>query len=373
MRIGIDCRMYRSSVAGIGRYSQNLIKNLLEIDQNDEFVLFMTPEDKKEFENSIKIENLKLKIIIANIPHFSLTEQTKFGRIIAAENLDLMHFLNFNHPINYKGKFIVTIHDLTLLLFPKTAKETNIFKYNAFKHVMKKAIMNSSKIIAVSQSTKKDIIKFFKAEPKKIEVIYEAADDKTTKLTADSLKLKALYNVTCPVILYVGQFREHKNLRRLIDAFEILRKVVKCKLVLLGNYESETKKNSLLGTSQFKNDIILPGFVTNQELEDWYQISTCLVFPSLYEGFGLPGLEAMQAGLPVVASNVSSLPEIYQNGALYFNPLDKDEIAGKIKEVITNQKLRQDLILKGIEVVKKYSWRKTAQETLDLYKQIQKT
>lgn len=379
MKIGIDCRMYRSGVAGIGRYSQNLIKNILEIDQEDEFVLFMTQEDEKEFENlkiknSIKIDNLKFKIIITDIVHYSLAEQTKFLKIIAAEKLDLMHFLNFNFPIRYRGKFVVTIHDLTLYFYPATARQTNVVKRTAFNFVMKNACNKADKIIADSKSTKNDIIKVFKTPAEKIEVIYFAADDKEFQTVNKDFinKLENKYNLNdSPIILTVGQFRPHKNLPGLVEAFDILRKDIDAKLVILGKPDPKHARLSYaIDNSPYKRDIIIPGFVSDKELAAWYKIAAVYCFPSLYEGFGLPGLEAMAAGLPVVSSNTSSLPEVYDNAALYFDPLKSQEIAGTIKEVINNNKLRQELISKGYAQVKKYSWQKTASETLKIYNKI---
>jgi len=385
--------MYRSSVAGIGRYSQNLIKNLLEIDHDDEFVLFMTPEDKREFdqlkiENSLKIGNCKLKIVVVDIPHYSIAEQVKLPQIIARENCDLVHFLNFNHPIRYQGKFIVTIHDLTLFFYPETARETNLLKRFAFKKIMLHALKKSKMIIAVSQNTKKDIIKYFKTDPGKIVVIPEAADDKSFVLPSKELiqNLQSSYHISnFPIILYVGQWRPHKNIAGLIEAFGKLRKEIKAKLVIIGKPDPKHKSvQETIDKLDLKSDIvtlghtsdiaeesvIMPGFVSNDELAAWYNLATIFVFPSFYEGFGLPGLEAMAAGTPVVASKTSSLPEVYQDAALYFNPSNSSEIADKIKIVLRDQKIRDQLIKKGKKQAKKYSWKKTTEETLKVYKEI---
>lgn len=369
MKIGIDARMYRSSVAGIGRYSQNLIKNLLEIDHKDEFILFMTSKDREEFENYfienlLKIENYKLKIVVVDIPHFSLTEQIKLPKILEKENLDLMHFLNFNYPVKYKRKFIVTIHDLTLLFYPGTAQKTNPLKQSIFKHVLKKACQNAEKIIAVSKNTKKDIIETFGLNPEKISVIYEAADDRIFKNVSSKAieSLKKKYQIKSPLLLYVGQFRYHKNIEGLIRAYRILKKDTSCQLAILGK--------SNLDNQEIFSDIIRPGFVSDEELACWYKMASVFVFPSFYEGFGLPGLEAMSAGLPVVASNKGSLPEIYQKAAIYFDPFNPTDIADKIKMVLEDKKLRERLVEYGKIVAAKYSWAKCARETLKVYKEV---
>ncbi len=373
MRIGIDARMFRSSTAGIGRYSQNLIKKLLEIDHKNQYVLFMTPADYEEFKNQkskIKMTNQNVKIKVTNIPHYSIAEQTKLANIIAKEKCDLVHFLNFNYPVKYRGKFMVTIHDLTLLFYPEAANKTNLTKKWAFKYVFAKACRNSSRIIAVSENTKNDIVKTFHIAPEKIKVIHEAADDKLHKdiKTEDIRTLKQKYNIKGPVILYVGQFRKHKNIEGLLKAYEIIKKKLSVRLVLVGKVTEEIK--NYIDSKPEIRDTLMPGFVSDAELAAWYKLASVFVFPSLYEGFGLPGLEAMIAGVPVVSSKGASLPEIYQDAALYFDPLKPKEIADKIKTVISDKVISDQLIEKGKIQAKKYSWSKTAEETLKIYQKL---
>ena len=370
MTIGIDARMYRKSSAGIGRYIRNLIKNLLEIDFDNQYVLFMTKADASEIRNE-KCDMRNAKIVEVDIPHYSLPEQTKLAPIIARENLDLMHFTNFNYPIRYKGKFITTIHDLTLFFFPETARQTNILKQWGYKIIMKNACQNSIKIIAVSQSTKKDILKTFHLNPKKIQVIYEAADDKVFQKPIlqriDELRKK--YRLLPNIILSVGQWRPHKNLLGLVRAFEILSPKIPVSLVILGQEDPQyLELQRAIDKSPYKRDIIRPGFVEDEELAVWYLLSSVFVFPSFYEGFGLPGLEAMQVGTPVVASKAGSLPEIFSDAAGYFDPHNPQEMAQKILKILTNDKIKAELIRQGFKVAKKYSWRKTAEETLNIYK-----
>jgi len=365
MRIGLDARMYRSAVAGIGRYSQNLIKNLLVIDDDDEFVLLMTSADAREIRNK-KWDAGNAKIVLADVPHYSLAEQMSLPKILAKENLDLVHYLNFNHPVRYRGRFMVTIHDLTLLFYPETAKETNFIKQWAYRYTMKKACQNALKIIAVSKNTKKDIVREFGVSEDKIKVIYEAADDKIFNVTKEHTdRLQKEYHLTKPIILYVGQFRQHKNLEGLIRAFKIIKEKTPCQLVLVGKNEGlRVDKTGPEG------DIVMPGFVSDEDLAVFYQMAEVFVLPSFYEGFGLPGLEAMRAGTAVCASKTSSLPEIYQDAALYFDPFDAKDIAGKIRLVLEDGRLRRDMIERGKRVARGYSWRKTAKETLALYKKI---
>ena len=198
MRIGIDARLYRKSVAGIGRYSQNLIKNLLEIDSENEYVLLMTAADKAEFSTCVPKGNFQfsnVKIIETEIAHYSIDEQIKLPQILEAQKCDLWHFLNLNVPVWFKGKFVVTIHDITLFFYPPRSKKAFFYQW-AYKYIFKKACQNSQKIIAVSESTKNDIVKTFKINRNKIQVIYEAADDKTFSQVPKNIIEKLISN--CP-------------------------------------------------------------------------------------------------------------------------------------------------------------------------------
>ena len=380
MKIGIDLRMYRSSVAGIGRYSQNLVENLLRIDRDDQFVFFMRPDDIKEVNSKSEIRNPKHKVVEVDIPHYSISEQTKLPKIIEKEKVDLMFFTNTNYPVRYRGKFIVAIHDLTLYFFPQTARKNGFVRRKAFNFVLKSAVKKSLKIITDSENTKKDIMDVFKTSSDKIAVIPLAADDPTSlklrgaskNLDATVGEIKQKYAIgDSPVILYVGQFRAHKNIPNLVRTFNIVREKIPAKLVLIGKLDPNyTELIETIDKSPRKRDIVMPGFVSDEDLSAWYKLSTCYAFPSLYEGFGLPALEAMQAGLPVVTSDRSSLPEVCQEAALYFDPENTDDMANKIKKVLQNQDIRNDLIEKGKIQTAKFSWRKTAEEALKIFKSV---
>ena len=287
-----------------------------------------------------------------------------------------------------------------MLFYPETARETNFIKRLAFKKVLKSALKNSVKIIAVSENTKKDITKRFNVSNNKIQVIYEAADDKGLTNVSDKTieNIKARYAISNkPVILYVGQWRPHKNIVGLVEAFGILKKSIDATLVLVGKPDpkhkavfeaidastgsASTSSSLSLGVEDlsevervdklgFSSDIVMPGFVSSDELTAWYKIASVFVFPSFYEGFGLPGLEAMAAGVPVVASDKSSLSEVYADAAIYFDPFNPENIADKIKIVLDNDKLKQELIVKGKTQAAKYSWRKTAHQTLEVYHKV---
>lgn len=382
MRIGIDCRMFQSSFTGIGRYTFELVKSLEKISvQNElaaknEYILFF---NEPEF-SSFTPQEPNFKKILVDAPHYSLKEQIKFLKILNSENLDLMHFTHFNAPIRYKKPFIVTIHDLTHNLFP--GRKMKSFPYRlAYKAVVKNAVKKAAKVIAVSNNTKEDLIKILKVPEKKIEVIYEGANEEFHRLSDDDLKkyekiLAEKYGISKPFLLYTGVHRYHKNLVRLIEAFKILvdgdsrsSSHPDLQLVITGKsdplypeVESEAVKQNL------QNKVIFTGLVKEDELIALYNLANIYVFPSLYEGFGLPVLEAFACGTPICASNISSLPEIAGEGnAIFFNPADPKDMADKIEKVLIDIKLAEDLICKGSERIKFFSWEKMAKEILKVY------
>jgi glycosyltransferase involved in cell wall biosynthesis len=336
----------------------------------------MTEEDAAEFRNlKLEIKNFNFVLKIVDIAHYTLAEQLKLPKVLERENCDLWHFLNFNVPVKFKGKYVVTIHDLTLFFYEGRQKKSFLNKL-AYKYIFKSACQNAREIIAVSCATKQDIMQTFKIESKKIKVVHEAADDvkfsQTLKLTDEIAKIKKKYQLAnSPVILYVGQWRHHKNLTGLIEAYELLRQESDAKLVIIGKVDPLFPEVlEAIDKSAFASDIIKTGFVSEEELAAWYKASTVFVFPSFYEGFGLPGLEAMAAGLAVVSSDRTSLPEIYGSAAIYFNPSDPQDMKNKIQKVIADPVLREKMIADGHKMAQKYSWAKTSQETLEIYNKI---
>lgn len=380
MKIGIDARFWRKSTGGIGRYTRNLVFNLLKMDQKNEYFLFLTPDDIKECD----LEAKNLKKIVVPIPHYTLAEQIKLPFIFKKYNLDLIHFTNFNHSLLYPGKFVVTIHDLTMSFFPVGRKQKSFLRRAAYNLTLKHAVKKASAVIAVSKSTKKDIVKHLGADPKKVFITYEGVEEewKNSEFrirNLESEKILNKYNIKKPYILFISQWRPHKNIERLIEAYEILQlttsnqQLTTLQLVLGGKSDKEFPQiieRVEKAKQKFPNQIIIPGFVTDEDLPILYQNAEVFVFPSLYEGFGLPALEAMTLNCPVVASNTSCLPEILGNAAIYFDPYNPKDIADKIKKVLTDKNFRDNLRNKGKEQVKKYSWEKMAKETLEIYKKV---
>lgn len=338
MRIGIDARFFGPKDKGFGRYTENLVKEMEKISNNEmDFFIFLRKDSFDEYSP----QNKKFQKILADYKWYGFKEQILFPLQLKKYKLDLMHFTHFNVPILYRKRFVVTIHDLTLRYFPTRKRSLQSFvfypiKQLAYKIVFKHAIKNSEKVIAISNYTKQDILKYYNVDSNKIQVICEGVTGETGCQSQHSN----------PYILYVGNDYPHKNLERLKLACEKIRQ--------------DGLEYSL---------ILITGFVSEQELDDLYKNASLFVFPSLCEGFGLPPLEAMKRGVPVASSNATCLPEILGDAAIYFDPLNVDDIAEKIKKTFIDRELRERLIKEGFEQVKKYSWPQMARETIEIYKQ----
>ncbi|MBU1992373.1 MAG: glycosyltransferase family 1 protein [Patescibacteria group bacterium] len=369
MKIGIDCRMYSPAFTGIGRYVLELTENLFKLDKQNEYVLFFNNPEYKYF----KPPNERVKKVLVDAGHYSFAEQTTFLKKLNKEKLDLMHFTHFNAPLLYNKPFIVTIHDLTLTLFPGQ-KMTNFTHRMAYHAVIKHAVKKAKHVIAVSNNTKNDLGKFLKADTNKVSVVYEGIAPEFKPIKGHKLELvRGKYDIQKPFLLYTGVFRSHKNLVNLVKAFAVIRKNYKLdiQLVITGRedkYYPEVKNTiEQLG---LQNEIVMPGLVPEEDLISLYSTATIYVFPSLYEGFGLPPLEAMQCGTPVVCSNASCMPEVCGDAVLFFNPNDLSDIAEKVHTLYKDKNLQKKLIKKGLEHVQKFSWEKMAKETLKLYNSV---
>lgn len=390
MRIGIDARFYGPIGKGLGRYTQEVVDNIIKITSSNEgavfnYVIFLSSENYDEFTS----EEENIKKVKLNIGWYGFKEQILMPFYIYKENLDLMHFPHFNVPILTPVKFVVTIHDLILTHFP-TIRATTLspFKYKLknffYQLIISNAVLRSKKIITVSNFTKNDLIKQFKVKSEKIVVTYEGVANLAKG--RDSLFIAKLnsqetlekYHIPQNFLLYVGNAYPHKNLHFLLDVFSILHKKRSdlC-LVLVGKNDyfyskirEYAQRLNLWQPNNLNNSVIFPGYVPDAQLEIMYQEARLYIFPSLYEGFGLPPLEAMARSCPVLSSDRSSLPEVLGEAALYFNPENIDDVLMKINLLLSDDVLRQDLIDQGIKQAKKYNWWECANETLDVYKKV---
>jgi glycosyltransferase involved in cell wall biosynthesis len=354
MKVGFDARMI--SHPGIGRYTRSILSAILSQDKNFKFLLYGSPQELNTFTNA-EIKNYQT-------PIYSLKEYffSPFGK----DALDLLHIPHFNAPFNSNLPLVVTVHDLIYLKFPESSPWLNgkIVKF-IFANTIKKA----KRIIAVSENTKSDILKFFPEAKDKVKVIYEAADKAFKRIDDQGLKnrVREKYNLPDNIILSVGSLKKHKNLESLLDAYLSLKtKNIKHKLLMVGRFRP--REAQILKKLNASGAIYI-GEVPLEDLVVIYNLADLFIIPSLYEGFGLPVLEAMACGVAVACSKASSLPEVADEAAYYFNPYDQKDIENAIWNVISNQDLRMKLINKGFENLKKFSWDKSAKETMEVYRE----
>ncbi len=359
MKIGIDARFVGPQGTGLGKYTEKLILNLAKIDSLNQYVIFLK---KDNWDYLILPKNFKKAL--ADVPWYSLAEQLKMPGIFRSQNLDLLHVPHFNVPIFYRGKFVVTIHDLIHHQFSETSATTKnsttfTLKRIAYKKVINHAIYKSQKIITPSVFVKGEILKNFNINPSKIVVTYEAAEEEYFK--SQSPKKENF-------ILYVGNAYPHKNLNKLLDAMQ---NVKDAKLILVCPRDVfSSRLNSEITKRNLQKSVELKGYLQPKELSNLFQKAQAYVFPSLSEGFGIPGLNAMASGIPLIASDIPVLREVYGDGAIYFDPKDPKDIAEKISHVLSDDKIKPELIKKGKTQAQKYSWQKMAKETLAIYENL---
>ena len=372
MRIGIDARFFGSEQKGLGRYSQKLIEKLEELveDEGTEYYIFLRKINFDLFQP----KNKRFKKVLAEYSWYGWREQIFFPLLLNKYKIDLMHFCHFNVPIFYRRKFLVTIHDLILFHFP-TVENTTLnhfwyfFKKIAYHLVIRSTAKRAKKIIAVSDFTKKDIEKEFKIPGSKIIVTKEGFDINEKMGAVDYQTILKKYDIINPYLLYVGNAYPHKNLEKLCEAFELVKKEYSdLSLVIVGGEDYFFTRLKKYVRDKKISGIIFPGFISDMELDVFYEKAELFVFPSLYEGFGIPPLEALAKKVAVASSDRTSMPEVLGEAAQYFNPENLCSITNNILVVLNSRERKEELIKKGEEILKKFSWKKMARETLDIYK-----
>lgn len=368
MKIAIDARMYGPKQGGLGRYIEQLILNLEKIDVENKYIILL----RKENFNDYLPSNPHFQKIIVDIPWYGWKEQILLPALIKKLQVDLVHFPHWNVPLFFNKNFVVTIHDLLLLHYPSRRASTLSpllywIKNKIFLTVLKHAAARSKKIITISEFTKKDIEQTLKIKSEKII---------TTLLSPFKIKdildinINKKYGITKPYWLYVGVAYPHKNLEVLLTAWEIFcdKNGNNFELVLAGNKNYFYERLQKLIKEKNISNIILTGFVPDTDLPTLYKNASLYVFPSLYEGFGLPALEAMQYDLPVISSNHTCLPEILGDAAVYFDPKNPHDIAAVAQTVLQDKNTSKKLVKNGKKTLQKYSWHSTASQTLSIYK-----
>jgi glycosyltransferase involved in cell wall biosynthesis len=350
MKIGIDAR---NDGTGVGRYTFSLVRELARLDGENEYTVFLNAQRYASY----PAPGPNFRTVEADIPWFGVREQLQLPRLIARERLDLVHYPHLTVPLPATTPFVVTVHDLNYL-DPAATGRPAVLRAGYRVELLK--ARRARRLITVSEHTRGEVVRRLRVEPDRVAVTYEAAD--TSTLDPDPATL-ARYGIDAPFFLYVGSAYPYKNLARLIDAFAELDGPYR--LVLAGDQEDFGAALRERATER----VVFTGPVSEPELAAFYAGAFAYVFVSLSEGFGLPGLEAMTAGVPVVAARAGSLPEIYGDAAHYCDPHDVHSIASALREIAADEELRRRLVARGRERAAEFSWSRTAEQTLTVYRE----
>lgn len=348
----IDTRMINAS--GIGVYVRNLLPRIIAL--NNDFLIYLLGS-YNELNKYGWASNDHVKIINCDKSIFSISGQLEIIKKIP-RNTGLIWSPNFIIPVLSKGKVLATVHDVFHLAMPEYLSKSVQVSARAFYWILRR---RADKIICVSHFTARELIRFIKIPEEKIQVIYNGVDRSWFDVRPKGNPYDKQY------LLFVGNVKPHKNLSALLKAFSMLKDKIDHDLVIVGKREGfltpDYNLENAINNYNLHERVHFTGYIEDDLLKQYYVFADALVFPSLYEGFGLPPLEAMACGCPAVVSNAASLPEVCGDAALYFNPYKPEDIADKILLLLNNDNLRVDLTKKGKEHARQYNWKKTAQET----------
>jgi glycosyltransferase involved in cell wall biosynthesis len=367
VRIGIDARKLHDF--GIGTYIRNLLRQLARMDCQTDYVILCREEDRETL--STLGENFRP--VVQTAANYSVSEQVRVPLALAREGVTLFHAPHYVLPPLVHCKSVVTIHDCIHLMFPQYLP--NRLAYTYARTAISLAARRATRILTVSESSKRDILRFVDTEPEKIDVIYNAYDDRfaVDPGEEDVVRVRERFQLESEFVLYAGNVKPHKNLERLIEAFHLVRNrgLDHLKLVMIGDEISKyTALRRAVHHHQLHKYVRFLGYLPETTLAVMYRLAGVFVFPSLYEGFGLPPLEAMASGTPVVTSNVSSLPEVAGDAAILVDPYDPRAIADGIYRVLTDEHLRRDLRRKGVARAGMFSWEQSVRRVRAIYDEV---
>jgi len=372
MRVAIDIR--RAGDYGIGTYIRNIVNELARLDRGTRYLLIGRRRHLEEFD--ALPENFELLDYPADPGPFRTHFHLPF--LLERRHIDILHMPWFYAPAVVPCRLVITVHDLTDIFSPPVGRSPLVQTGRLF--FARRALSRAERILAVSQASKRELARVFGIPEAKIEVIYNALDQRFVRepLSADADRILERHAVNYPFVLYGGKIRPHKNLARIIEAFAVAKAELRdhpelagLKLLMIGDELSKHAdlRRAVIRT-RIREDVRFLGFVPYPVLRVFYARARAFLFPSLYEGFGLPPLEAMAHGTPVLTSNVSSLPEVFSQAALLVNPEHVFEIARGIRQILTEDVLREALVRRGYELVQRYSWERSAQQVHDVYEAV---
>jgi glycosyltransferase involved in cell wall biosynthesis len=368
MKIAIDARKLRDY--GIGTYVRNLLRQLSRQDPSTEYVVLCRDTDAE-----IMTElGPNFRAVAERAPGYSVREQFTVPLDLHRERAALFHAPHYVLPPLTPCRSVVTIHDCIHLRFPQYLP--NRLAYAYARASLWTATHRAARVITVSEASKRDILRYFHVPESRIDVIYNAIDDRFWEPpSGDQMeRVRQRYQLNAPFVLYAGNIKPHKNLERLIEAFHLLRQAPDLKEVQLLIIGDEVSKYAMLRRAvhrhQLHKHVRFFGFVSHETLAALYRLADVFVFPSLYEGFGLPPLEAMASGTPVVTSNVSSLPEVVGDAALMIDPYEPQAIADAIRQVLVEPELRATLRVRGLARAREFSWERSIGRVRAIYDEV---
>lgn len=365
MRIGIDVGILREKKRGVGRYLSNLLEGFSKFSSDDDIYLYSPGPILYNF---IKNRNWHARIGTLPLPG-TFWLQTQCKNYIKKDNVEIFFGPSHILPLNLSNtiKKVLAVHDLVAILYPETMTNYNRFIHNIF---FAKSLKSADSIIAMSEATKQSIIEKFGINENKINVIYEGVSKSFRPYQPEEVKsILNQYGLNKPYLLSVGTLEPRKNYPLLLRAFKGLK--TDCNLVIIGKPGWKFEKIfASINDLKLGNRVKILGYVKDEDLPYLYNGAEIFVFPSIYEGFGLPVLEALACGTPVICSNSSSLPEVGGDAVIYFNPNSADELVTKVNQLLTDNELKKLLIQKGLNRVKLFTWDKTAQKTWRVLKNL---
>lgn len=379
MKISLELQPCLKNKSGIGIYTYELSKRLQEYNYITLYGDIFNFINRNNIEKDIDGLNFN-KNIFSLFPYGVYRRMWNYVPIrynwLFNDQSDIYHFFNFIVPPRIEGKVITTIHDMTYELYPETMDKKNLKRIKSDIHY---SVNRADKIITVSESSKNDIMKFLSVDEAKIEVVYNGVEyDKFNKSYSEDEKSKIRVKYTLPkdYILYMGTLEPRKNIESIIEAFSLFKKEntvsnQNIKLVIAGKkgWLFENIFN-LVNKLSLKDDVIFTDYIDENDKSIIYNMASLFVFPSLYEGFGIPVLEAMASSVPVITSNVSSLPEVAGDAAILVEPKDIKSIAKYMSKVLADKKLRNNLIREGHEQAKKFTWESSVEKLVNIYRDL---
>ncbi len=367
MRVAIDARKLHDF--GIGTYVRNVLRELARVDDGNTYVLLCRSADA----DGLRAQCPRFETLVEGAGNYSVREQLTVPLDLWRARADLFHAPHYVVSPLTPQPYVVTIHDCIHLRFPQYLPSRAAHFYA--RTMMTMAARRAAKILTVSNASKEDILHYLGVEAGKVEVIYNGLDERlaTPPSPEEVDRVRERFLLRSPFVLYAGNIKPHKNVDRLIEAYALLRQRGRDDLALLiiGEEISRFPRlRRLVHRLQLHGQVRFFGYVPDATLAVLYRLASVFVFPSLYEGFGLPPLEAMAAGAPVVTSNVSSLPEVVDDAALLIDPLDPEAIAGAIARVLDEPDLRADLIRRGRERARAFSWERAVDRLRQVYAEV---